>query len=327
MANPGGGRARVCDAKGRWRTTRRAASRGRRGGGAGTLRRPHASAAAGSRRRRRAHRVRTHARTHACVRRPPFKKNETRAQAHPPPAAPTAGGGACGREVQSARGRHCTSTYSPARQQKMQNPTGTACAAAPRFLQTPARAGSLRAASGRFLKTLAQNLSSWRERVPVAPHFLLPGRAGVGAPSQPPPPYLLCACPAPRLRRGTHTNTTDGRARGPGARGAAARAAAPRRTAVQMQRLADESDAAHEAPESGHSRAAPRRAAPRRAAPRAALPVNPMVFFFEPRGGALKGGEREVRRGGRGSERREARGARAGPGGEPSRRRCCIADP
>ena len=33
----------------------------------------------------------------------------------------------------------------------MQNPTGTACAAAPRFLQTPARAGSLRAASGRFL--------------------------------------------------------------------------------------------------------------------------------------------------------------------------------
>ena len=49
--------------------------------------------------------------------------------------------------------------------------------------------------------------------------------------------------------------------------------------------------------------------APRRAAPRAALPDNPMVFFFEPRGGALKGGEREVRRGGRGSrgEGREGR--------------------
>ena len=46
------------------------------------------------------------------------------------------------------------------RQQKMQNPTGTACAAAPRFLQTPARAGSLRAASGRFLKTLGQKFSS-----------------------------------------------------------------------------------------------------------------------------------------------------------------------
>ena len=46
------------------------------------------------------------------------------------------------------------------RQQKMQNPTGTACAAAPRFLQTLARAGSLRAASGRCLKTLGQNFSS-----------------------------------------------------------------------------------------------------------------------------------------------------------------------
>ena len=34
-----------------------------------------------------------------------------------------------------------------ARLQKVQNPTGTDCAAAPRFLQTPARAGSLRAAS------------------------------------------------------------------------------------------------------------------------------------------------------------------------------------
>ena len=57
----------------------------------------------------------------------------------------------------------------------MQNPTGNACAAAPRFLKTLGRAGSLRAASGRFLKTLGQNLSSWRERVPVAPHFLQPG--------------------------------------------------------------------------------------------------------------------------------------------------------
>ena len=57
----------------------------------------------------------------------------------------------------------------------MQNPTGTACAAAPRSLQTLARAGSRRAASGRFLITLGQNFSSWRERVPVAPHFLLPG--------------------------------------------------------------------------------------------------------------------------------------------------------
>ena len=62
-----------------------------------------------------------------------------------------------------------------ARLQKMQNPTGNACAAAPRFLKTLARAGSLRAASGRFLKTLGQNLSSWREIVPVAPHFPQPG--------------------------------------------------------------------------------------------------------------------------------------------------------
>ena len=46
------------------------------------------------------------------------------------------------------------------RLQKMQNPTGAACAAAPRFLQTLARAGSLRSASGRFLKTLGQNFSS-----------------------------------------------------------------------------------------------------------------------------------------------------------------------
>ena len=46
------------------------------------------------------------------------------------------------------------------RLQKMQNPTGTACAAAPRLLKTLARAGSLRAASGRFLKTLGQNFSS-----------------------------------------------------------------------------------------------------------------------------------------------------------------------
>ena len=56
-----------------------------------------------------------------------------------------------------------------------QNPTGAACAAALRFLRTLARAGSLRAASGRFLKTLGQNLSSWREIVPVAPHFPQPG--------------------------------------------------------------------------------------------------------------------------------------------------------
>ena len=45
-----------------------------------------------------------------------------------------------------------------ARLQKVQNPTVTACAAAPRSLQTLARAGSLRAASGRFLKTLGQHL-------------------------------------------------------------------------------------------------------------------------------------------------------------------------
>ena len=55
---------------------------------------------------------------------------------------------------------HCSQVIMQPRQQKMQNPTGTACAAAPRFLQTLARAGSLRAASGRFLKTLGQNFSS-----------------------------------------------------------------------------------------------------------------------------------------------------------------------
>ena len=39
--------------------------------------------------------------------------------------------------------------------------------------KTLARAGSLRAASGRSLKTLGQNFFSWqRERAPVAPHFL-----------------------------------------------------------------------------------------------------------------------------------------------------------
>ena len=48
---------------------------------------------------------------------------------------------------------------------------------APHSLQTLARAGSLRAASGRFLQTLGQNFSSWPERVPVAPHFLQPGSA------------------------------------------------------------------------------------------------------------------------------------------------------
>ena len=68
----------------------------------------------------------------------------------------------------------CSSQLSNQAAEK-QNPTGAACAAAPRFLQTLARAGSLRAASGRSLKTLGQNLSSWRERVPVAPHFLPPG--------------------------------------------------------------------------------------------------------------------------------------------------------
>ena len=47
-----------------------------------------------------------------------------------------------------------------ARLQEVQNPTVTACAAAPRSLQTLARAGSLRAASGRFLKTLGQKNSS-----------------------------------------------------------------------------------------------------------------------------------------------------------------------
>ena len=47
-----------------------------------------------------------------------------------------------------------------ARLQKMQNPTVTACAAPPRFLKNLARAGSLRAASDRFLKTLGQKNSS-----------------------------------------------------------------------------------------------------------------------------------------------------------------------
>ena len=72
----------------------------------------------------------------------------------PPPPRPAA----------RRRAPRKTDTYSLPRgeaatgiwQQKMQNPTGTACAAAPRSLQTLARAGSLRAASGRFLKTLAQ---------------------------------------------------------------------------------------------------------------------------------------------------------------------------
>ena len=44
--------------------------------------------------------------------------------------------------------------------QKMRNPTGAACAAAPRSLQTLARAGSRRAASGRSLTTLGQSFSS-----------------------------------------------------------------------------------------------------------------------------------------------------------------------
>ena len=51
-------------------------------------------------------------------------------------------------------------TLPSARLQKMQNPTGAACAAAPRFLKTLARAGSLKTASGRFLKTLGQFFSS-----------------------------------------------------------------------------------------------------------------------------------------------------------------------
>ena len=42
----------------------------------------------------------------------------------------------------------------------MHNPTGAACAAAPRILKTLARAGLLRAVSGRSLKTLGQNSSS-----------------------------------------------------------------------------------------------------------------------------------------------------------------------
>ena len=46
------------------------------------------------------------------------------------------------------------------RLQKMQNPTGAACAAAPRLLQTLARAGSRRAASGRFLTTVGQHFPS-----------------------------------------------------------------------------------------------------------------------------------------------------------------------
>ena len=47
-----------------------------------------------------------------------------------------------------------------ARLQNMQNPTVTACAAAPRSLQTLARAGSRRAASGRSLQTPGQSFSS-----------------------------------------------------------------------------------------------------------------------------------------------------------------------
>ena len=62
---------------------------------------------------------------------------------------------ACGR-----RGAQCNllskytrrEVWCQARLQEVQNPTVTACAAAPRSLQTLARAGSLRAASGRFLK-------------------------------------------------------------------------------------------------------------------------------------------------------------------------------
>ena len=71
------------------------------------------------------------------------------------------------------------------RLQKVQHPMGAACAAAPRSLQTLARAGSLKTSSGRSLKILGQNASSWRwrERAPVAPHFLQctdPRRAALG---------------------------------------------------------------------------------------------------------------------------------------------------
>ena len=71
------------------------------------------------------------------------------------------------------------------RQQKVQHPMGAACAAAPRSLQILARAGSLKTSSGRSLKILGQNASSWRwrERAPVAPHFLQctdPRRAALG---------------------------------------------------------------------------------------------------------------------------------------------------
>ena len=94
-----------------------------------------------------------------------------------------AGGGAtawgCG-TMHQLQLRASVSVRLLARLQKMHNPTGTACAAAPRSLKTLARAGSLRAASGRSLKTLGQNLSSWRERVPVAPHFLQPGPSAAG---------------------------------------------------------------------------------------------------------------------------------------------------
>ena len=64
--------------------------------------------------------------------------------------------GAAGHRGRAAPRRDGLSGAHHARLQKMQNPTGAACAAAPRSLQTLARAESLRAASGRFLKSLGQ---------------------------------------------------------------------------------------------------------------------------------------------------------------------------
>ena len=107
----------------------------------------------------RAQQRRAHARRMR-TQRPPASDNET-------PAA-TRGEQLCGRPrargslpaARTARQLMKAAVWLWPRQQKMQNPTGAACAAAPRFLKTPARAGSLRAASGRFLKTLAQKFSS-----------------------------------------------------------------------------------------------------------------------------------------------------------------------
>ena len=94
----------------------------------------------------------------AQTRRPPARRRPRRSLARGAcPCRAAKGGGAPGRT--RLCGLVCLDPLT-ARLQKMQNPTGAACAAAPRSLQTPARAWSLRAASGRSLKTLGQNFSS-----------------------------------------------------------------------------------------------------------------------------------------------------------------------